>query len=82
MLLCAGKISLELPTPFCIFFSRAMKGKDVNGKALTTQDIEVSDFYRNNEANILMFMLKIVVSRWGKKIQSLKGEDLAQSDAF
>lgn len=36
VLLCAGKISLELFTPFCVFFSYAMKGRDVNGKALTT----------------------------------------------
>lgn len=36
VLLCAGEISVEVPTPFCIFFLHAMKGKDVNGKALTT----------------------------------------------
>lgn len=36
VLLCAGKTSLELPTPFYIFFLHAMKEKDINGKALTT----------------------------------------------
>lgn len=32
----AGKISLELPTAVYIFFLHAMKGKGINGKALTT----------------------------------------------
>lgn len=32
----AGKVSDELPTPVCICFLHAMKGKDNNGKALTT----------------------------------------------
>lgn len=34
------------------------------------------DFYRNSEANTLMFMLKIIITR-REKTQSPKGQDLA-----